>query len=605
MGPDFDRVIDRRNTDSNKWHKFPPDVLPLWVADMDFPSPPVVVDALRRRVEHGFFGYLAEHTELPEIVVDRLNKRYGWRVSPEAVMPLPGVIAGFNLALRALTRPGDGLLIQTPVYPPILRAAGNHGLVREDSALARSRDGRYTVDRDSFAATISDRTRAFLLCNPHNPVGRVFERAEVEAMAAACHRRGLWIIADEIHCELLLDGRTHVPMASLSPEIEQRTVTLMAPSKTFNLPGLKCAIGIVPNPALRERLTAAVADMVPKINVLGHAAAVAAYRDGDSWLRSAPALPGEQPRLPRRRACTPAARREDGAGGRNLPGVARLPRGTHPRRRPVHVLPGAGQGRAQRRQAVRAGRRRVRAAQLRVSARAPHRGPHPHGAGTGMKRYVDLSVTVDDTTLSPPSTNMRLEVTPHRRGPGFWQVSSVHQSLHTGAHIDSPLHVFKDGITTAEIALDQVMGEAIVVDLSFAGANHKVTIDDLKRGGADAVKPGDIVLLRTDWTDKMYGRWPDYFTQSPYCPPETAEWLVAKGPKNIGFDFFEEYCARLPDFSSEDFPMHRVILGAGIVIMEGLTNLAALPARRVDFAAPFYKIAGTEGAPARFFAIVD
>ena len=113
------------------------------------------------------------------------------------------------------------------------------------------------------------------------------------------------------------------------------------------------------------------------------------------------------------------------------------------------------------------------------------------------------------------------------------------------------------------------------------------------------------MLLRTDWTDKMYGRWPDYFTQSPYFPPAVAEWLVAKGPKNIGFDFFEEYCARLPDFSSEDFPMHRVILGAGVVIMEGLTNLGALPRRRVDFAAPFYKIAGTEGAPARFFATVD
>ncbi len=185
------------------------------------------------------------------------------------------------------------------------------------------------------------------------------------------------------------------------------------------------------------------------------------------------------------------------------------------------------------------------------------------------KRYIDLSVTVDDRTMSPPSTNLRLEVTPHRRGPGFWQVSSVHQSLHTGAHIDSPLHVFADGITTAEISLDQVMGEAIVVDLSFAGTNHKITIDDLKRGGADQVKKGDIVLLRTGWTDTMYGKW-----------------------------------ARLPEFTSEDFPMHRVILGAGVVIMEGLTNLGALPKRRVDFAAPFYKIAGTEGAPARFFAIV-
>jgi kynurenine formamidase len=175
------------------------------------------------------------------------------------------------------------------------------------------------------------------------------------------------------------------------------------------------------------------------------------------------------------------------------------------------------------------------------------------------RRLIDLSVTVDDTTMSPPSTNLRVQLTPHRRGPG---------------------------------------------DLSFVGPNHRITVDDLRLGGADEARPGDIVLLRTDWTDRMYGKWPDYFTQSPYFPPESAEWLVARGPKNIGFDFFEEYCARLPDFTSEDFPMHRVILGAGVVIMEGLTNLGALPRRRVDFYAPFYKIAGTDGAPARFFAAV-
>jgi arylformamidase len=222
-----------------------------------------------------------------------------------------------------------------------------------------------------------------------------------------------------------------------------------------------------------------------------------------------------------------------------------------------------------------------------------------------MARLIDLSVAVNSNTMSPPSTNIRVEITPHRRGPGFWQVSSVNQGLHTGAHIDSPLHVFKDGITTAEVTLDQVIGEAVTLDLSFVDANHKITIDDLKRGGADKVKKSDIVLLRTDWTDKMYGKWPDYFTQSPFFPPESAEWLVAKDPKSIGFDFFEEYCARLPDFTSEDFPMHRVILGAGIVIMEGITNLGALPRQRVPFYAPFYKIEGTEGAPARFFAQVD
>ena len=222
-----------------------------------------------------------------------------------------------------------------------------------------------------------------------------------------------------------------------------------------------------------------------------------------------------------------------------------------------------------------------------------------------MARLIDLSVGVNANTLSPPSTNIRVEITPHRRGPGFWQVSSVNQGLHTGAHIDSPLHVFKDGITTAEISLEQVIGEAVTIDLSFVGANHRITVDDLKRGGADKLKKGDIVLLRTDWTDKMYGKWPEYFTQSPFFPPESAEWLVAKGPKSIGFDFFEEYCARLPDFTSEDFAMHRVILGAGIVIMEGITNLGALPRRRVPFYAPFYKIEGTEGAPARFFVRVE
>lgn len=283
---DFDRLPARRDSDSNKWRKFPADVLPLWVADMDFASPPAVVAALRARVEHGFFGYLVERPELQEVVAERVGKRYGWRVEPEAVMPLPGVIAGFNLALRALTQPGDGLLVQTPVYPPILRAAGNHGLTRDGHALTRGGDGRYTVDPETFATAIQPRTRAFLLCNPHNPVGRLFGRLELEAMAEACLRRELWIVADEIHCDLLFDGRQHVPMATLAPEVEQRTVTLIAPSKTFNVPGLKCAVAVVPNAALRARLAAAVSDLVPKINVLGHTAAVAAYREGDDWLEA-------------------------------------------------------------------------------------------------------------------------------------------------------------------------------------------------------------------------------------------------------------------------------------------------------------------------------
>jgi cysteine-S-conjugate beta-lyase len=281
---DFDTVVDRRRSDSNKWRKYPPDVLPLWVADMDFPSPPAVVDALRERVAHGFFGYLTEHPELPEVVAERVAKRYGWRVGPEAVVLLPGVNVGNNFACSALAERGEGVLLQTPAYPPILRAAGNLGRVRQEQVLARGPGGRSVVDLDAFAAAITPRTRVFMLCNPHNPVGRVYGRAELEGLAAACLARDLWIVADEIHCDLLLDGRQHVPMASLSPEVEQRTVTFMAPSKTFNLPGLKCAVAIVPNPALRERLTTTMGDLMSKPNVLGHTAAVAAYRDGDAWL---------------------------------------------------------------------------------------------------------------------------------------------------------------------------------------------------------------------------------------------------------------------------------------------------------------------------------
>jgi len=158
--------------------------------------------------------------------------------------------------------------------------------VREEHVLAPDAAGRYAVDLDAFAAAITPRTKVFMLCNPHNPVGRLFGRAELEGMAAACLRRDLWIVADEIHCDLLLDGRQHVPMASLSPEVEARTVTFMAPSKTFNLPGLKCAVAIVPNPALRARLTTAMGDLMSKPNVLGHAAAVAAYREGEPWLEA-------------------------------------------------------------------------------------------------------------------------------------------------------------------------------------------------------------------------------------------------------------------------------------------------------------------------------
>jgi cystathionine beta-lyase len=284
MAYDFDRVIDRRSTESNKWHKFPPDVLPLWVADMDFPSPEPVIRALRERVEHGFFGYGAEQPEFHEVTCDRLLKRYGWKVAPEALVLLPGVIAGFNMAARAVASPGDGILMQLPVYPPILRLPDNVKMSRDGADLVRGTDGRYTIDLDGVERAITARTRMFLLCNPHNPVGRVFTREEIARLAAICLRHGLVICADEIHGELVYPGHQHVPIASLDSEIEARTITLMAPSKTFNLAGLRCAVAVIPNQALREKFVASRLDMVQTPNILGYTAMLAAYRDGQPWL---------------------------------------------------------------------------------------------------------------------------------------------------------------------------------------------------------------------------------------------------------------------------------------------------------------------------------
>jgi len=284
MSYDFDRVIDRRRTASNKWRKYGDDVLPLWVADMDFASPEPVVRALRERAEHGVYGYLYEEPEFAEIFVDRLQKRYGWRVSPEAVVLLPGVIPGFNMAARAVAEPGDGILIQTPAYPPLLRVPGNIGLTHDAMELTRQAGGRYVVDLDAFPSAIRERTKVFLLCNPHNPVGRAYERAELEVMAQACLRHDLVIISDEIHCDIMFSGHQHTPIASLAPEIASRTLTMMAPSKTFNLAGLKCSVAVIPDARLRERFLAQKLDLVHGLNVFGFTAALAAYRDGQAWL---------------------------------------------------------------------------------------------------------------------------------------------------------------------------------------------------------------------------------------------------------------------------------------------------------------------------------
>lgn len=282
---DFDEPIERQNSDSTKWTQYDADVLPLWVADMDFRSPAPVIAALQERVAHGVFGYPRVPTELAQVVVERLERRYGWWVSEEDILPIPGCITGLNMACHAVGEPGDQVLVQTPVYGPFLTAPSNAGRERLDMELAQQADGRYVVDLDRFGDLLTPRAKIFLLCNPHNPVGRVFTREELLGMAEHCLRNEMIICSDEIHCDLVFRGHQHIPIASLAPEIAQATITLMSPSKTYNIAGLKCAVAIIPNAALRKRFRAVGQGLVPGINIMGYVAAIAAYRYGDDWLR--------------------------------------------------------------------------------------------------------------------------------------------------------------------------------------------------------------------------------------------------------------------------------------------------------------------------------
>jgi cystathionine beta-lyase len=283
----FDEPVDRRNSDSAKWHYFGADVLPMWVADMDFRSPEPIKRALHERIEHGVFGYSTDPAQLKEIICARMQRLYDWQIRSEDIVFLPGLVCGLNVVSRAIGERGDGVLVTEPVYPPFLSAPTNQEHVLHSASLQTQVDGqimRYNVDYDAFAAAIQPNTRLFLLCNPHNPVGRAFTRDELTRMADVCLRHKLVICSDEIHADLLLDGTRHIPIASLDPEIAQQTVTILAPSKTYNLPGLGCSLAIIQNPELRRQVNKAAAGIVPHVNLLGYAAAIAAYGECDDWL---------------------------------------------------------------------------------------------------------------------------------------------------------------------------------------------------------------------------------------------------------------------------------------------------------------------------------
>ncbi len=281
---DFDKRIDRRGTNSLKWDRYKgEDIIPLWVADMDFQVSPDISKALRNHVDHGVFGYTLVPGELVDVVIERLAQQYNWKVKGDWIVWLPGLVTGINLACLAVGDVGNEVLTTVPIYPPFLTAPGNSSRTLGILPLVE-RSGGWGFDFEQIENAITPRTNMFLLCNPHNPTGRIFTGDELSELANICERHDLVICSDEIHCELLLDkDKKHIPTATLSQEVERRTITLMAPSKTFNIPGLGCAFAIISDEMLRRKFLKLMQGTVPHINAFGYTAALAAYRDSRDW----------------------------------------------------------------------------------------------------------------------------------------------------------------------------------------------------------------------------------------------------------------------------------------------------------------------------------
>ncbi|MRS20815.1 MalY/PatB family protein [Pantoea sp. SOD02] len=283
MAFDFNQWIDRRHSDSLKWHKYGDrDVLPLWVADSDFRSPPSVIEAIKQRAEHGVFGYGATPSGLIDITLSRLAQRYNWQIEPDWIVLLPGVVCGLNLSVRAFTESGESTVSPTPIYPPFRGAAKLADRAQVHLPL-RLQDDRWVMDLD--ASAMQGNERLLMLCNPQNPGGTVYRRDELEAQLAFAQQHDLIVCSDEIHCDLLLSpGAQHIPFASLSEDAAQRSITLISPSKTFNIAGLGASMAIIPNPELRARFKRVREGIVPGVDILALVAAEAAWRDGDEWL---------------------------------------------------------------------------------------------------------------------------------------------------------------------------------------------------------------------------------------------------------------------------------------------------------------------------------
>lgn len=285
----FDIPIDRNGTDSLKWSKYAgqhaasgADILPLWVADMDFAAPPDVITALQQRVAHGVFGYGHTTPAFIDAITSAMQRDYGWAVEADWIVPLPGLVSGLNIAARSIGEPGDAIVTSTPVYPALFTSAAH--MERKCIRVPLDEAHNWTWNMKAVEAAHTPRTRGLMLCHPHNPIGRVWTVQELAGIAAYAEQHDLVVVSDEIHCDLILEtGLRHRPFAMLSPAMARRTITIMAPSKTYNIPGLGVAFAIIPDDSLRRRFHAAMAGITPHPNILGMVATTAAYRHGLPW----------------------------------------------------------------------------------------------------------------------------------------------------------------------------------------------------------------------------------------------------------------------------------------------------------------------------------
>jgi len=282
---DFDTVLNRRDTDSGKWARYAgTNILPMWVADMDFKAPLEIINGMKERADHGIFGYASPPPELPGVIIERMARMYNWQVHEDEIQFLPGVVPGLNIASRGLVSPGESIITATPIYYPFLSAPDNWGL-KLHRIRAGNTGGEWSFPQDELESTLADNPdiKLLLLCNPFNPIGRLLNKKELKRIIETCLKYDVLICSDEIHCDLLFDDRKHVPTASISSEAADITVTLMAPTKTFNLAGVGGSVAIIKNPDIRERFMEARKGTLVGVNVFAYTSMLIAYRDCESW----------------------------------------------------------------------------------------------------------------------------------------------------------------------------------------------------------------------------------------------------------------------------------------------------------------------------------